>query len=90
MAARAIWKGYLRFGELVCPAALHAAASTSDRVSFHVVNRETGHRVRRVYVDAETEKPVEREDQVRGYETESGKTVILEPDEITDLIPEKR
>jgi DNA end-binding protein Ku len=88
MAARAIWKGYLRFGELVCPVALHAAASTSDRVSFHVVNRKTGHRVRRVYVDAETEKPVEREDQVRGYETESGKTVILEPDEIADLIPE--
>jgi DNA end-binding protein Ku len=88
MAARAIWKGYLRFGELVCPVALHAAASTSDRVSFHVVNRETGHRVRRVYVDAATEKPVEREDQVRGYETESGKTVILEPDEIADLIPE--
>ena len=88
MAARAIWKGYLRFGELVCPVALHAAASTSDRVSFHVVNRETGHRVRRVYVDAETGKPVEREDQVRGYETESGKTVILEPDEIAELIPE--
>jgi DNA end-binding protein Ku len=88
MAARAIWKGYLRFGELVCPVALHAAASTSDRVSFHVVNRETGHRVRRVYVDAETEKPVEREDQVRGYATEIGKTVILVPDEIADLIPE--
>ena len=88
MAARAIWKGYLRFGELVCPVALHAAASTSDRVSFHVVDRRTGKRVQRVYVDAETDKPVEREDQVKGYETESGKTVILEPDEIADLIPE--
>jgi DNA end-binding protein Ku len=88
MTARAIWKGYLRFGELVCPVALHAAASTSDRVSFHIVNRRTGKRVHRVYVDAETEKPVEREDQVKGYETESGKTVILEPDEVAGLIPE--
>jgi DNA end-binding protein Ku len=88
MAARAIWKGFLQFGELVCPVALHAAASTSDRVAFHIVNRETGHRVRRVYVDAETEKPVEREDQAKGYETESGKAVILEPDEIAELIPD--
>ena len=46
MAARAIWKGYLEIGELVCPVALHAAASTAERVSFHVLNRATGHRVR--------------------------------------------
>ena len=88
MAARAIWKGFLQFGELVCPVALHAAASTSDRVSFHIVNRRTGHRVRRIYVDAETEKPVEREDQAKGYESECGKTVVLEPVEVAELVPD--
>ena len=54
MAPRAIWKGHLEIGQLVCPVALHAAASTSERVAFHIVNRTTGHRVRRVFVDAET------------------------------------
>ncbi len=85
---RAVWKGYLAIGELVCPVALHAAASTADRVSFHILNRETGHRVHRVYVDSETGKEVEREDQVKGYETDSGRSVVLEPEEIAAAVPE--
>jgi DNA end-binding protein Ku len=88
MPARAIWKGVLELGELVCPVALHAAASTADRVSFHVLNRRTGHRVRRVYIDAETDEPVDRGDQVKGYETESGRMVLLEPEEIAEAVPE--
>jgi len=68
--------------------ALHAAASTADRISFHILNRRTGHRVSRVYLDAETERPVEREDQVKGYETDSGRQVILEPKEIAAVVPE--
>ena len=88
MSARAIWKGYLGFGELVCPVALHAAASTADRVSFHILNRRTGHRVSRVYFDGETEKPVEREDQVKGYETDTGETVILESEDLAAAVPE--
>ena len=70
MAPRAIWKGHLEIGQLVCPVALHAAASTSERVAFHIVNRKTGHRVRRVFVDAETGETVEGDDQAKGYETD--------------------
>jgi len=85
---RALWKGYLKIAELSCPVALHAAASTSGRVSFHTVNRATGNRVRRQYVDEETGEPVERDDQVKGYETDKGQYVVLEPDEIAAAIPE--
>lgn len=67
MAARAVWKGHLEIGELVCAVALHAAASTSERIAFHILNRKTGHRVEREYVDAKTGKPVDREDQAKGY-----------------------
>jgi len=88
MAARAIWKGYLEIGELVCPVALHAAASTAERIGFHILNRKTGHRVERVYVDAETETTVERADQVKGYTTKEGKSVLLEPEEIAAAVPE--
>ena len=88
MAARAIWKGHLSVGELSCAVALYAAATTSDRVSFHIVNKKTGNRVRREYIDEQTEKPVEREDQVKGYETSKNNYIILEPGEIAAAVPE--
>lgn len=89
MATRALWKGHLSVGELNCAVALYAAATTSDRVSFHIVNRKTGNRVRREYVDEETGKPVDRDDQVKGYETSKGNYVLLEPDEIAAAVPER-
>nr|WP_046628878.1 Ku protein [Neorhizobium galegae] len=88
VAPRANWKGYLKVGELSCPVALYTAASTSDRVSFHIINRETGNRVHRQMVDADTGKPVESEDIVKGYEVSSGQYVFLEPDEVKAAVPE--
>jgi DNA end-binding protein Ku len=88
MAPRANWKGFLKIGEVTCPVALYTAASTSERIAFHTLNRRTGHRVQRRFVDAETGKPVERDDQVKGYETGSGEYVVLEPDEIAAAVPE--
>ena len=88
MAPRASWRGFLTIGELSCPVALYAAASSADRVSFHTINRKTGNRVRREYVDAETGKPVESDDQVKGYETDKGEYVTFEPDELAEVIPQ--
>jgi DNA end-binding protein Ku len=75
-------------GELSCAVALYAAATTSERVSFHVVNRRTGNRVHREYVDAQTGKPVEGDAQVKGYEVARNSYVILEPEELAAAIPE--
>lgn len=88
MAPRAIWKGYLKIAELSCPVSLYSAATTSERISFHTINRKTGNRVRREYVDEDTGKPVEREDQVKGYETDKDRYIVLEPEEIAETIPE--
>lgn len=88
MAPRANWKGFLKVGEVACPVALYTAASTSDRIAFHTLNRETGNRVRRRYVDAETGETVEAGDQVKGYEVSSGEHVVLEPEEIAAATPE--
>lgn len=88
MASRANWKGFLKVGEVSCRVALYAAASTSDRVSFHILNRETGHRVRRQFVDSETGKPVEQDSQVRGYEIAGDEFIVLEPEEIAAAVPE--
>ncbi len=88
MAPRANWKGFLKVGEVVCPVALYTAASTSDRIAFHTLNRETGNRVRREFVDSESGKVVEHDDQVKGYEVASGDYVVLEPDEVAAAVPE--
>ncbi|MDK1389128.1 Ku protein [Sinorhizobium sp. 8-89] len=88
VAGRAQWKGYIRFGEVTAPVALYTATSTSERISFHTVNRETGNRVRREFVDSATGKPVEKEDQVKGYELDNDRYVVLEPEEVAAAVPE--
>lgn len=88
MAPRANWKGFLKVGEVSCPVALYTAASTSDRIAFHTLNRKTGNRVRRVFVDEDTGKTVDRDEQVKGYEVASGEYVVLSPDEIAAAVPD--
>lgn len=88
MAPRAQWKGFLKVGEVSCAVSLYTAATTSERISLNILNRDTGNRVRREYVDVETGKPVEYDDQVKGYETDSGDYVVLEPEEIAAAVPE--
>ena len=88
MAARAIWSGVIKIAEVVCPVKMYTAASTSERISLHLVNRKTGNRLKRVYVDEKTDKPVEHDDQVKGYETSEGSYVVLEPEEIAAAVPD--
>jgi DNA end-binding protein Ku len=88
MAPRANWKGFLKLAEIVCPVSLFTAASTSERVTFHILNRKTGHRVHREFVDAETGDRVDSKDQVKGYETGDGDYIALEPREIAAAAPE--
>jgi DNA end-binding protein Ku len=85
---RASWKGYLKIAEVTCPVALYAAASSAERIALHLINRKTGHRVHRQFIDAVTGKPVEREDQVKGYEVNKDEYVVLEPEEILAAVPE--
>ena len=88
MAPRANWKGFLKIADLSCPVALYTAASTSDRIAFHTINRATGHRVNRQFLDSDTGKPVERDDQVKGYETSKGDFVMLTPEEVAAAVPD--
>jgi DNA end-binding protein Ku len=87
MLPRAIWKGRVRLGEISFGIALHTAATTSDRIALHMINRATGNRLKNELVDAETGKPVDRDDEVMGYELDTGEHVVLEPDEIASVVP---
>jgi DNA end-binding protein Ku len=85
MAPRAYWKGYLRLSLVSCPIALYPAASSSERVSFNRINKKTGHRLKQLLVDAESNDPVEKEDIGRGYEVAKGEYVLVEDDEIEKI-----
>jgi DNA end-binding protein Ku len=87
-AARANWKGFIKLGELAVAVALYTAASSSERIAFHTINRATGNRVHREFVDSETGELVERDEQVKGYEVENGEYVVLEPEEVASAVPD--
>lgn len=82
MAPRPNWKGYLKLSLVSCPVALFPATTTSERVTFRTLNRETGNRVRRQFVDEQSGEPVETPDQVKGYEIAKGEYIQIEDDEI--------
>jgi DNA end-binding protein Ku len=85
---RAQWKGFIKFGEVSCGAALYTAAGTSDRITFNTINKATGNRVNRIFIDGETEEPVPKELQTKGFEIENGQYIIIDPDEVAATIPE--
>jgi DNA end-binding protein Ku len=66
--ARPYWKGYLKLSLVSCPIALYTASSSTERVSFRQINKQTGNRLRQQLVDEVTREPVEGENKGRGYE----------------------
>jgi DNA end-binding protein Ku len=89
MAPRANWKGYLRVGAVSCAVSLFTAVGESDdEIHFNMVNRKSGHRLKRQFIDSETEEPVDRDDQVKGYETDRGTYIVLTQEEIEAAVPD--
>ncbi len=88
MALSANWKGFLKIAEVSCPVSLYTAVSTSDRIALHMIYRVTGHRLRRQFVDSDTGAPVERDDQVKGYEVAQGDYVMLDPADVEAAVPQ--
>jgi Ku protein len=82
MLPRAYWKGSLKLSLVTCPVALYPASTTAERTRFHMINTETGNRLRQQMVDAETGEVVEKDNKGRGYELTKGSYVPIEKDEL--------
>jgi Ku protein len=80
--ARAYWKGSLKLSLVTCPVLLYPAATSVEKTRFHLINRETGNRLKQQMVDAETGDIVEGEQKGRGYELQKGTYVEVEPEEL--------
>ncbi|RQH11459.1 Ku protein [Bradyrhizobium sp. RP6] len=85
MAPRANWKGFLRLSLVTCPVALYPATSESEKISFNQLNRQTGHRIKYVKVDADTGDEVPNEDIVKGYELEKGQYIEVSKEELEEI-----
>jgi len=82
MAPRPAWKGYLKLSLVTCAIELTNVVTHTEKVSFRILNRKTGNTVKRIYVDAETAKPLEEGDEIKGYEVDHDEFVHIEEDEI--------
>jgi len=65
---------------------LYTAASTSERISFHTIKKRTGNRVNRVFIDSDTGKEIEREDQTKSFEIVNGQYIMIDPEEVAATI----
>lgn len=81
MASRPIWRGHLRLALVSCPVALHTVQRASGNLHFHFINPKTGHRVRMVTMDAETDEQLSRRDLVKGYEFEKDRYILMDDED---------
>lgn len=82
MAARAYWKGSLKLSLVSCPVLLYPATTSVEKTRFHMINKETGNRLKQQMVDTETGDVVESDQKGRGYELKKGEYVEVEKDEL--------
>src|ERR1041384_1267055 len=85
MAPRANWKGFLRLSLVTCPVAHYPDTSESEKVSFNQLNRQTGHRIKYLKVDADTGEEVSNEDIVKGYRLEKDQFIEVTKEELEEI-----
>jgi DNA end-binding protein Ku len=85
MAPRANWKGFLRLSLVTCPVALFPATSDSEKISFNQINRNTGHRIKYMKVDADTGEEVPSDDIMKGYKVDTDTYIEISKDELDNI-----
>jgi DNA end-binding protein Ku len=85
---RSIWSGAISFGLVNVPVKLYSAVNRKT-VRFHQLNGRTGNRIAQRRVDPATGDEVAYEDIVKGYELSRDRYVVIQPDELDALDPER-
>ena len=82
MAARSIASLNVSFGLVSIPVKLYSATEASRTISFNMLHKDCGSRLRQQYFCLKEEVPVPREDIVKGYEFAKDQYVIFTPEEL--------
>ena len=84
--ASTVWKGHLTFGLVSLPVKLFSAAR-SETVSFNQLHAADHSRVKQVLYCQAEDKPVARNELVKGYEYEKDKYVVINEDDVKKAAP---
>jgi DNA end-binding protein Ku len=82
MAARSIASLTVSFGLVSIPVRLFSATEASKQISFNLLHKGCGSRLKQQYLCLKEEIPVAREDMVKGFEFAKDQYVIFTPDEL--------
>src|ERR1700730_2733331 len=85
MAPRANWKGFLRLSLVTCPVALYPATSDSEKINFNQINKNTGHRIKYLKVDADTGEEVSNEDITKGFKVDTDTYIEVSKEELENI-----
>jgi DNA end-binding protein Ku len=87
MAGGTIWKGSISFGEVNVPVKLHSAVK-EERIQFHLLHRRDGVKLHQQMICAFDKIPVPAEAQIKGFEVEEGKYIVIDQAELEQTVPE--
>jgi DNA end-binding protein Ku len=85
MAARSIASLNISFGLVSIPVKLFSATEASRAISFNLLHKACGSRLKQQYFCVKEEVPVGREDMVKGYEFAKDQYVVFTPEELKAL-----
>src|SRR3954462_3461021 len=82
MAARSIASLIVSFGLVSIPVKLYSATEASKAISFNMLHKACGSRLKQQYICQKEEVVVPREDMVKGYEFAKDQYVMFTADEL--------
>ncbi len=85
MAPRAIASLTVSFGLVSIPVKLYSATEASHAISFNLLHKGCGSRLKQQYLCVKEEVPVPREDMAKGYEFAKDQYVMFTPEELKAL-----
>src|SRR6058998_3894730 len=85
MAAHSIGSATVSFGLVSVPVQLFAAGESKAAISFNMLHKKDGARLKQQYICSKDGEKVERSDMIKGYEFQKGQYVTFTPDELKAL-----
>jgi len=85
--ASTLWIGNLQFGGISVPVKLHTAVS-QNRVQFHLLHKADRVKLRQQMICRFDKMPVPAEEQVKGFQVDERKYILIDPEELEKAEPE--
>jgi DNA end-binding protein Ku len=85
MPPRPISSANISFGLVSVPVSLYSASESSATVSFNMLHKKCGTRLKQQYICPKDDVVVEKDDIAKGYEFAKGQYVMFSPEEIKAL-----